>query len=132
MSKGAAVSATGGSEPSSTSERSDGAPLGIKILCVVSGLFSTLFLLLGIVAFGDGEGTVALVSLVLMGVSATSLVALYGLWTLQAWGWILYLALYGISSLINLVQGDFIALIVNVLLIAYVFSKKDLYLYRAN
>ncbi|GAA0246464.1 hypothetical protein ACFFQF_05485 [Haladaptatus pallidirubidus] len=112
--------------------RTQSAPLGIKILCIlgaISGIFG-IFGGLGTLfssPFGIVVGTLAIAF------SLAKLVVVWGLWTLQSWAWMLTVVVYGIGLLLdvlNLMTGNLFAIfsiIVGGLLLAYVYSKHDYY-----
>ena len=70
------------------------------------------------------EGLFLLILLVSLGLC---FVALYGLWTLESWGWTLYLVLQGTVALGEVIRFDILPLAITVLLMWYVYSKRDLY-----
>lgn len=108
------------------------APAGIKVICVLATLGALLGLLggLGLMALG-GIGVV--VGPLVLVLSFAQLAAVYGLWTLQSWGWTLAVVLYALDVLLDLFQvilGDWSALFgvfVSALILAYVYSKRDHY-----
>ncbi|MFH5797669.1 hypothetical protein [Haladaptatus sp. DYF46] len=108
------------------------APLGIKILCVLAVISGVLGLFGGFVAlFSSPVGFI--VGIVAMVLSAAQLVVAWGLWTLQPWAWTLTLIVYGLSLLsdvFKLLTGNgfaIISIIIGVLLLAYVYGKRDYY-----
>jgi len=111
----------GGGESGGDDWARETAPLGIKIVCIVSGLVYTLALFLVLSA---AEGLFLLILLVSLGLC---FVALYGLWTLESWGWTLYLVLQGTVALGEVIRFDILPLAITVLLMWYVYSKRDLY-----
>ena len=52
-------------------------------------------------------------------------VVLYGLWTLQYWGYKWALIFYGLSALLDLVSLSIFALIIDVIIVVYLLSKAD-------
>lgn len=104
--------------------RSRGRPLGITILCVVGfvGAFFSFFRLLGVMA---GGGPFAVIGLVGLALVVGKMAVLYGLWTLQSWGYKWALGLYGLSAVLDLVTFSLLALIIDVLIVVYLASKAD-------
>lgn len=102
------------------------APLGIKIFCVVAGIVGVygLFVSLQLVSLG-GPGVS--LGLVFFGFFVAYLVVLYGLWTLEPWGWTWGMILFVIDLVIDLFSADLVGVIVSVLLIAYLWSKRSYY-----
>lgn len=116
-----------------TTSNSTSAPLGIQILCVLSGLLTLFAVLFGVVLLASGSGAGVLAGLVVLGLSALQFVVLWGLWTVQPWGWTLAMVLYGLNAVLqvlNLVLGDVGALLglpITLGIMAYVYSKRDVY-----
>ena len=104
--------------------RSRGRPLGITILCVLGfvGAFFSFFGMLGTMARG---GPFALVGLFGLAVIIGKTAVLYGLWTLQYWGYKWALRLYALSAVLDIVTFSIIALIIDLLIVAYIASKAD-------
>ena len=106
------------------------APIGIKVVCAVGGLFGTFSLLIGMRLLG----LVPLLGLVVIGLSLGQLAVLYGLWTLQTWSWGVALLLFGLGVLVDLfraVTGNRTSLagvVVGLLVMAYIYSNHELYL----
>ena len=106
------------------------APIGIKVVCAVGGLFGAFSLLIGIRLLG----LVPLLGLVVVGLSLGQLAVLYGLWTLRTWSWGVALLLFGLGVLVDLfraVTGNWTNLagvVVGLLVMAYIYSNHELYL----
>jgi len=102
---------------------------------VIGGLFSVLNLLGGLAllgAVGSGlapgaGGELGLFGIVAITLAAIRLVLYYGLWKLEYWAWALYLIIGGLSALIDVIQTDVISLVIGLAILAYVYSKRDLY-----
>ncbi|MFB6120441.1 MAG: hypothetical protein ABEJ68_04920 [Halobacteriaceae archaeon] len=103
------------------------APLGIKLICVLSVFLDLFALLVGLAAVGGG-GPESVIGLVLLVIVAVDLTAVYGLWTVKSWGWVLAVAMRTLSLLAALVQGELVGFLVGLLILGYVVSKYDLYL----
>jgi hypothetical protein len=110
--------------PSNYDSRSRGRPLGITILCLLGfvGVFVSALGMLG--AMGRG-GPFAAVGLVGFALVAAKGVVLYGLWTLQQWGYEWGIRLYVLAAILDLVTLSILSLIIDVLIVAYIASKAD-------
>lgn len=110
--------------PSTYSNRSRSRPLGITILCVLGfvGAFFSFFGMLGVMGGGGPFAAIGLVGLLLVVAKA---VVLYGLWTLQYWGYKWALVSYGLSALLDLASLSIVALILDVIIVFYLMSKED-------
>ena len=99
-------------------------PLGITILCIlgVVGVVLGFVGSLGLMARG-GPGPV--LGLITLAVAVGQAVVIYGLWTLQRWGYKWALVLYGLSALLDLVTVSIFGLVIDVVIIAYLMSKAD-------
>lgn len=108
------------------------APLGIKIICLLATIGAMLGAVGGIALVALGGIGVVLGPLVVV-LALAQLAAVYGLWTLQSWGWTLAMGLYGLDAtldLIGIAVGDFgsvVGLAVAVVILGYVYSKRDHY-----
>jgi hypothetical protein len=104
--------------------RSRSRPLGITILCLLGfiGAFLSFFSLLGMIG---GGGPFAIVGLVSLTIVVGKAVVLYGLWTLQHWGYKWALRLYALSAVLDLLTLSLLALIIDLLIVAYIASKAD-------
>lgn len=108
------------------------APLGIKVICVLGTLGAGLGLVggFGLMALGGAGVVLGPVVLVL---SLAQLAAVFGLWTLQSWGWTLAMVLYGLDAVIDLVGlvlgdlGSILGLFIAVVILGYIYSKRDHY-----
>lgn len=109
------------------------APAGIKVLCVLATLGAVLGLVGGFGVLAQGIGLI--LGPLLIVVSLAQLAAVYGLWTLQSWGWTLGIVLYSLDVLLDAVpfvvgQGDVngvFSLFLSLVILAYVYSKRDHY-----
>ncbi len=110
--------------PSTYGSRSRSRPLGVSILCVL-GFIGVFFSFLGMLGVMGGGGPLAIVGLVGLVLTVGKAAVLYGLWTLQQWGYKWALVLYGISALLNLVSLSIFAMIIDVFIVAYLLSKAD-------
>ncbi|WP_158059058.1 hypothetical protein [Halorussus halophilus] len=99
-------------------------PLGVTIICLVGFLsaFFSLFKLLGVMGTGGPAAVFGLVGLVLL---VGKVIVLFGLWTLQKWGYTWSVLLYSLSALLNLVTFSVFGLVIDVLLVVYLMSKAD-------
>lgn len=110
------------------------APAGIKVICVLATLGAGLGLLGGFAVLALGGVGVVLGPLVIA-LSFAQLAAVYGLWTLQSWGWTLAIALYSLDVLLDAAPfvlgdggvADVFGLLLSALILAYVYSKRDHY-----
>lgn len=108
------------------------APLGIKIICVFAllGSLGTIFLGLGTMGYG-GIGTI--VGLIVLVIGILYLPIIYGLWTLEGWAWTAYIILGALGLLmqfVSLVFGDvsaIVSILIQGVILAYVYSKRPLY-----
>jgi len=110
--------------PSAHSSRSRSRPLGITVLCVIGfvGTFLSFFGTLGMIG---GGGPFAIFGLVGLALVVGKAVVLYGLWTLQRWGYTWAVALYGLSAVVDLVTLSPLSLVIDVLVVAYLLSVAD-------
>ena len=106
------------------------APIGIKVVRAVGGLFGGISLLIGIRLLG----LVPPLGVVVIGLSLGQLAVLYGLWTLRTWSWGVALLLFGLGVLADLfraVTGNRTSLagvVVEPLAMAYIYSNHERYL----
>lgn len=79
-------------------------PLGIMILCVLSGLLGLLWVVAGLFRFEavvSGEGLwMGAKGVFFLGLGLVGLLVTYGLWMVTTWAWKLALAWYGLNGLI--------------------------------
>lgn len=109
---------------STYSRRPRDRPLGVTILCVVAGL-GALASLLGSLGMLGSASPFALVGLFGLALAAGKLAVVYGLWTLQEWGYKWALAIYALGALLSLVQFDIVGLLIDVLVVVYLTTKAD-------
>ncbi|MFC4549875.1 MULTISPECIES: hypothetical protein [Halorussus] len=95
----------------------------MTILCVIGFLGATvsLFEALGVM----GGGPFAGVGLLMLALVVAKILVLYGLWTLQYWGYKWALVSYGLSAFLSLVTFKPLALILDVILVVYLLSVAD-------
>ncbi|WP_435101685.1 hypothetical protein [Halarchaeum sp. P4] len=112
------------SQPS-TSNRS--APLGVKIICALGALGVLVGVVgsFGLLASGSGLGVV--LGLVTLGLSVGQAVVIVGLLNVQPWAWTWAMVLYGLSAVLDLLTVDLFALLVTLVIIAYLASVRDVY-----
>ncbi|KZN24485.1 hypothetical protein A4G99_08865 [Haladaptatus sp. R4] len=121
-----------GTNHSTYGNKPNTAPLGIKILCFLSVIVGVLSLIGGLGTLLTG-GFGFIVGLIIIVLAIGQIVVAWGLWTLQSWAWTLTIIVYGLriaGDLIQLLLGDFsaiISLVVGLLLLAYIYSKRDYY-----
>ena len=117
-----------GSAHSSTTSGVDrtSAPLGIKIICVLGAIVTifTFFISFRIMAAG---GPFVSLGLLFVFLGLAYLVVLYGLWTLQPWGWTWAMIVFIFGAIMDLVQVQILGLLISLVIIGYVYSKKELY-----
>lgn len=110
--------------PSTYDSRSRSRPLGITVLCVLGfvGVFFSFFSMLGVMGSGGPFAVLGLFGLVLV---VGKGVVLYGLWTLQQWGYKWALVFYGLSAILDLLSLSILSLIIDVLIVLYLMSTAD-------
>ena len=117
-----------GSAHSSTTSGVDrtSAPLGIKIICVLGAIVTifTFFISFRIMTAG---GPFVSLGLLFVFLGLAYLVVLYGLWTLQPWGWTWAMIVFIFGAIMDLVQVQILGLLISLVIIGYVYSKKELY-----
>ena len=110
-------------------------PLGITLLCVLYVLMlpvviyvsGNLILMLPEVIAQEGlSGLITVISLGILAISVYPVV--YGLWTLKSWGWKLTLILFGIDVPVSLILGDIGRMVISLVFVGYVYSKRDIYM----
>lgn len=130
-------------------------PVGIKVICVAGAIDAVFAFVLGFTLFLSG-GLGMLYGLLVLGLTTGQVAILYGLWTVRGWAWGWALILYGLwivrgwawgwawewalilHGLNVLLQGwqayaegrqeAFLALFVSAGIIAYIYSKREVYL----
>jgi hypothetical protein len=109
------------------SNESAEAPLGIKVICAlgVVGLLGIAIYVPMTILTRPAMTPWALFMVVVGVVYAVSIV---GLWSVVSWGWLLAVALQGLGVVLNLLTMNVIGLLVGVLVLAYFFSVRDVYL----
>ncbi|WP_423745935.1 hypothetical protein V5735_08295 (plasmid) [Haladaptatus sp. SPP-AMP-3] len=112
--------------------KSQSAPLGIKIICVLGALGALGGLLRGLgVLFSSPIGLI--VGTIVIVFAIAKLAVVWGLWTLKSWAWTLTIIVYGLSLLMDVLRfftghlAAFFGIVVGGLLLAYVYSKRDYY-----
>ena len=116
-----------------TSTRPTGVTV-IAILAAISGVFAVLggLALLGIGAFGAAMGGPLLAyfgtfaGIILLALGAVTLYAAWGAWNLKAWAWTLLVVLTAIGLVLALfsLRSSFISLIVNAVILYYLFRPE--------
>lgn len=101
-------------------------PLGIKIL-VVFGLFGALMSLLGGLGLLAQGGIGIVLGLLVLVLGVAQGVVMFALLQLAPWSWYAAVALYALSALANLLQGQLLATLISLGIAAYVFAQKDLF-----
>jgi uncharacterized membrane protein (DUF2068 family) len=104
--------------------RSRSRPLGITVLCLL-GFAGVFFSLFGALGKMGSASPFALLGLFGLALAVGKGIVLYGLWTLQQWGFKWALVFYGLSALFNLVSFSLLALVIDLLVVAYLLSKAD-------
>ncbi|USZ69952.1 hypothetical protein NGM10_16240 (plasmid) [Halorussus salilacus] len=110
--------------PSTYDNPSSDRPLGITILCILGAIGVVVSFFGGLGALGSG-GAGILVGAFVLAVAVGQAVVLNGLWRLQHWGYKWALVFYGLSAVVDLVQFNALGLILDLLIIAYLFSVED-------
>lgn len=114
------------------------APTGIKVICVLAGIGAIFSIVVGFSAGTLAEapglpswyGALGPV-IILLGLANFPMI--YGLWTVKPWGWTLAMALYAVNILTGLLQltitgaRGIIGLALSVIIIWYIYTKRDLY-----
>lgn len=119
-------------------KETDTSPLGIKVVCAVVGIGVLGGVFLGLelvfVASRTELGWLAVgLGLALLALELLHVPMIYGLWTLQPWGWRYAMVLLGIGLAVNLLSvlgGNALAfpgLIVTGAVAMYVYDKRDLF-----
>lgn len=121
------------------------APTGIRVLCAVFGILGVFSLFTGAIAGDASQAATALgargtgstlggLGFLLVVIGIGDFAAVYGLWNLEWWGWLLGVALVALSLLVNVAQlagtGGGIVLISIVLHLAiagYLYRKRELF-----
>ncbi len=109
-----------------TPSRSQTAPLGITVFCILSGVASVIVAALSFAIAGRG-GAFVLLGLLVLVLSVAQVVVSIGLWTLQSWAWAWALVLYGLSALLRFVQGDLFGAAFSFVILGYLVSKEEYY-----
>lgn len=99
-------------------------PLGITVLCVL-GFIGAFFSSIGMLGVMGRGGPFALIGLVGLALVAGKAVVLFGLWTLEEWGYRWAIRLYALAAVLDLVTLSLISLVFDVLIVAYIASKAD-------
>jgi hypothetical protein len=114
------------------------APLGIKLICVLAALGTILGLfgglgMMGLAGSSGVPGWFGILGIVTVLLSLLNVPMIYGLWTVQPWGWTLAMVLYGLNVIINgisLLAGDagsILSIVVALIILGYIWSKADVY-----
>ena len=116
-------------------------PLGVTIICVLGFLGAILSILGGAVLLGLGGAAITAIGTeaaaigglagilggVILIVGIVSLIVLYWLWNMKKIGWTIYMILEIIGIVLNLVSLSIIGLIIPIIIVAYLWTKKDLF-----
>ncbi|WP_435097318.1 hypothetical protein [Halarchaeum sp. P4] len=108
-------------------ETPERAPLGIKVICVLAALSAGLDLMGGVKLLQMGGPLDAVAALVTVGVAAAQLAIVYGLWTLERWGYVGALLVFGLSTVAASITGALGAALVGAVIVAYVWSNREYY-----
>ena len=111
---------------SQTTGDSDTAPLGIKLLCALTGLAALFGVLtsFGIMATpGAGAGF----GFIFLGFFVATLVVVYGLWTLEPWGWTWGMVLLVVDFGADLLAQSLFGVVLSGFFAVYLWSKRSLY-----
>ena len=102
-------------------------PLGVTLICVVNGI-------LGILGLFAALTRPSPIGVVFAASSILALVAVYGLWTLRAWGWALVLLLYAVSVVAQLYafarggSASLIGIAVGTMILLYLYGDRRRFL----
>ena len=109
-----------------TTGDSDTAPLGIKILCALTGLAALFGVLtsFGIVATPSAG---AALGFMFFGFFVATLVVVYGLWILEPWGWTWGMVLLVVDLGADLLAQSLFGIVLSGFFIVYLWSKRSLY-----
>jgi len=102
------------------------APTGIKIYCVLAALGGLYALVLSLGILGAG-GSFTVLGLLVAALAVGYFVVIYGLWTLEPWGWTWGMILFTLDLLVDLLRADVVGVLISALLLAYLASKRSLY-----
>lgn len=111
-------------------------PIGIVLLSALYVVLSpaVIFYLVNIYsmlpeAVANGPAWLILTTVILVLIYVAALyIALFGLLKMESWGWWLGILVFGISALVSLGIGDAVAGVISLVFVAYVGSKRDIYL----
>lgn len=134
----AEATATTENAKQSPQDANPSAPLGMKALCVLFGLIGILLVLMGtLVLIGGGVSFGGLITVI----GALELAMVYGLWTIESWGWTLAMVLFSISALTNLLNvfgvlntaaggsaGASMGFFLVAGILVYIYQQRDLYI----
>ena len=102
------------------------APLGVKIICVLGVITASLTVLLSVpIMFAGGPFVGVGMAFLVLGL--VHFVVVYGLWTVQPWGWTWGMIVFGLAALADIAQGQALGLIISVIILGYLYTKKDVY-----
>ena len=116
-------------------------PLGVTIICVL-GFLGGIIAILGGAALlalpglaeiaGTAvpamfEGIATIMGGIILIIGIATLIVLYWLWNMKKIGWTIYMILQVISIVINLVSMQLASLVIPVIIVAYLWTKKDLF-----
>jgi hypothetical protein len=101
-------------------------PVGIKILAGLGTLFNLLAMLIGLSLFQYG-GVGILAGLFVITIAALHIYVLLELVRMTPWAYGATMLLYGLGGFVQLLTLNVIGLAVTVLIMAYLWTKADLY-----
>ena len=102
------------------------APIGIKIICILGAIVSVFTFFISLRIFAAGGPFVSL-GLLFMFLTVAYVVVLYGLWTVQSWGWTWGMIIFIFGIIMNLFELDIIGILIGVVIVGYLYSKREFY-----
>lgn len=113
-------------------------PTGIKVIVAVGAVDGIWHALAGLVRILTGllNPVALLVGALTLGIALGQLAVLYGLWTMEGWGWTWTVRILGFMAGLDVLalilgQGGLFRLALTVGILAYVYSQKSKYVRRA-
>ena len=111
---------------SSANAGNKSAPLGVKIICILGVIVSIFTFFMSLRIFAAGGPFVSL-GLLFIFLTFAYLVVLYGLWTVQSWGWTWGMIVFVFGAITNLFELNIVGLIFSFVIIGYLYSKRGYY-----
>lgn len=102
------------------------APLGVKIICVLGVIGAIMLFFASFFMMGAGGPFIGF-GLLFMLLALLHLVVVYGLWTVEPWGWTWGMVVFAFGAVMDVFQGQIFGLLISIVLIVYLYSKKDYY-----